>query len=348
MNILIDAFGGDNAPLEVLKGAAAAVAEYGVTVTAVGDEAAIHRCAEQNNISLSGIKVVHAVGEIPVEADPTKILKEYSGCSMAVGLKILSEGGADAFVSAGSTGALVVAASLVVKRIRGIKRAAIGAVIPTVNSKYLLLDGGANAECRPEMLLQFAIMGSAYMEAVLGVKNPRVGLVNIGSEANKGTDLQYDAYRLIERAPVNFIGNVEPRDIPYGACDVAVADGFTGNVVLKLTEGVGMSMAREIKQMFLQSTGTKVAALLMKNQLKTFKAKMDYSEHGGAPLMGISRPVIKAHGSSKAKAFKNAIRQARDYANGDVIGRIQTAMAEINTRTQDEAAVAASRSTGEV
>lgn len=332
MKIIVDAFGGDNAPAEVLKGCAMAVCEYKVTVIVTGDREKIERCARENQISMQGIEIVHAAQVIPVEAEPTQIMKEYDDCSMAVGLRLLAEGKGDAFVSAGSTGALVVASSLMVKRIKGIKRAAIATIIPTMTGHYLLLDGGANAECRPEMLLQFAVMGSAYMEAVQGVSKPRVGLINIGSEANKGTPLQVESHALLRKAPVHFIGNVEPRDIPGGACDVAVADGFTGNVVLKLTEGVALTFAKEIKRMFKSNGFTMIAALLMRNKLAQFKKKMDYTETGGAPLMGIRRPVIKAHGSSNAAAFKNAIRQARDYAQGDVIGRIESSLETIRQR----------------
>ena len=333
MRIVVDAFGGDNAPLEVLRGCAMAVSEYqDIEITLTGDEEKIRSCAAQNQIPLEKITVRHAPTVIPVEEEPSEIRRKYADCSMAVGLGLLASGEGDAFVSAGSTGALVMGASLFVKRIKGIKRAAIGTIMPTMQGLYLLLAGGANAECRPEMLLQFAIMGSAYMESVQGVKNPKVGLVNIGAEPNKGTDLQYEAYHLLQNAPINFTGNVEPRDIPAGVCDVVVADGFTGNVVLKLTEGVALSFAREIKRMFYKNLKTKIAGLLMSSEVAAFKGKMDYAEHGGAPLMGIAKPVIKAHGSSNAKAFKNAIRQARDYAQNDVIHKIERSVAQIRQR----------------
>ena len=336
MKIIVDAFGGDNAPLEVLKGCAMAVQEYGVEILLCGDQQKIKECAVANSISMSRMEIAHAPRAIPVEVEPTEVLKEYSDSSMALGLRLLSEGKGDAFVCAGSTGALVVGASLIVKRIKGIKRAAIGTVMPTMKSRYLLLDGGANAECRPEMLVQFAVMGSAYMEAVLGVKNPRVGLVNIGSEPNKGTPLQVESYRLLQKAPLNFIGNVEPRDIPMSACDVAVADGFTGNVVLKLTEGVALSFAGEIKRMLKANTFTMFAALLMRKSLQEFRNKMDYAEHGGAMLMGIQKPVIKAHGSSNAKAFKNAVRQARDIVQNDMIGKIEAGLRQIREQAETE------------
>ncbi|MCI8441833.1 MAG: phosphate acyltransferase PlsX [Provencibacterium sp.] len=336
MKIIVDAFGGDHAPRAVMEGCAMAVAEYGIEVLLVGDRARIEQCAQENGISMEGISIEHAPGIMPVEAEPTDIRKKYADSSLAVGLQKLTKQEGDALVSAGSTGALVVGASLMVGRIKGIKRAAIGTLIPTFNGAYLLLDSGANAECRPEMLQQFAVMGSAYMQALQGVAAPRVGLINIGSEPNKGTPLQQESYQLLQNSPIHFIGNVEPRELPGWACDVAVADGFTGNVVLKLTEGVALSFAGEIKRMLKANTFTMFAALLMRKNLQEFKKKMDYTEHGGAPLMGISRPVIKAHGSSNAKAFKNAIRQARDFAAGDVVGRIETALADIKAHEKQQ------------
>ncbi len=340
MKIIVDAFGGDNAPSEVLRGCAMAVKEYGVDILLTGDEASIRACAQKEGISLRGMEILHAPSVIPVEAEPTLIRTQYADCSMAAGLRLLSEGVGDAFVSAGSTGALVMGASLIVRRIKGIKRAAIATVVPTMNGRYLLLDAGANAECRPEMLLQFGLMGSIYMEAVLGAKCPTVGLVNIGSEESKGTPLQTEAFALLQNAPVRFIGNVEPRDVPAGACDVAVADGFTGNVILKLTEGVALAFAGELKSMFKANVLTMFAALLMKGKIQQFKKKMDYTEYGGAMLVGIRHPVIKAHGSSNAKAFKNAIRQARDCAEGGVTKKIEHALADLARKETSQAAQA--------
>lgn len=239
MRIIVDAFGGDNAPLEVLRGCAMAVKEYGVDIIACGSEKIIREVCQKNRIPLDRISITDVEKVIPVEVDPTEVVKSYDDCTMAVGMKMLASGEGDAFVSAGSTGAIVVGASLFVKRIKGIKRAALATVIPSQDGCYMLLDMGANAECRPEMLVQFGIMGSAYMEHVLGIERPRVGIINIGAEENKGLELQIDAYRMMQHAPVNFVGNVEPRDLPFTKCDVAIADGFVGNVVLKLTEGLG-------------------------------------------------------------------------------------------------------------
>ncbi len=335
MRIIVDAFGGDHAPLEVLKGCALAKEEYGVEITLCGDEEKIRACAKDNGIALDGMDILHAPAVIPVEADPTTLLKEYADSSMAVGMKALKNGEGDAFVSAGSTGALVVGASLIVKRLKGVRRVGLATVIPNANKFYLLMDAGANAECRPEMLAQFGVMGSVYMERLKGVKNPRVGLINIGTEETKGLELQLESYKLLQKAPVNFIGNVEARGLALGECDVAVCDGFVGNVALKLTEGLAKYFSNELKGMFMANLKTKIAALLMKDKIAAFKKSMDYKEHGGAPLLGASLPVIKAHGSSDAKAFKNAIRQAKEYVDNKVIEEMQNALHELKTETKE-------------
>lgn len=335
MRIIVDAFGGDHAPLEVLKGCALAKEEYGVEITLCGDEEKIRACAKDNGIALDGMDILHAPAVIPVEADPTTLLKEYADSSMAMGMKALKNGEGDAFVSAGSTGALVVGASLIVKRLKGVRRVGLATVIPNANKFYLLMDAGANAECRPEMLAQFGVMGSVYMERLKGVKNPRVGLINIGTEETKGLELQLESYKLLQKAPVNFIGNVEARGLALGECDVAVCDGFVGNVALKLTEGLAKYFSNELKGMFMANLKTKIAALLMKDKIAAFKKSMDYKEHGGAPLLGASLSVIKAHGSSDARAFKNAIRQAKEYVDNKVIEEMQNALHELKTETKE-------------
>lgn len=337
VKVILDAFGGDNAPIEAIKGAAMAVAEYGVAVTLTGDEAEIKRVAAEQGISLAGIALMQAPCVIPVCADPTSIMKEYAESSLAVGLRALAEGKGDAFVTAGSSGALVVGASLIVKRIKGVKRAAFAPVIPCSGGggKYLLMDSGANIDCRPEMLLQFGIMGAAYMNKVMGVQKPRVGLINVGVEESKGGELQLAAHKLLKQAPIHFIGNVEPRELPLGACDVAVCDGFSGNIVLKLTEGVAKALTTQIKGIFMKSLKTKLAALAVKGGMADFKKQMDYTEHGGAALLGTAKPTIKAHGSSNAKAFKNAIRQAKNFAEQDVIGEIEKGLSEIKNSVQE-------------
>lgn len=328
MKIALDGFGGDNAPLAPLEGAALAVKEYGVEVLITGDEAVLKETAAQHQIALDGITFVHTTDVIDVCEDPTTLLKEHNRSSMAVAMQLVRDGKADAFVSAGSTGAIVVGATLIMKRIKGIKRPTIATCIPCKGGCYLLADAGANVECRPDMLAQFALMGSIYMNRVMGVENPRVGLVNIGTEDSKGRELQKETNALLKTTNLHYIGNVEPREVPLGACDVAVTDGFTGNVMLKLTEGLAKFLLSGLKGVFTKSLKTKLAYLALKDGLKDFKSQMDYTEYGGAPLMGSAKPVIKAHGSSNAVAFKNAIRQAKTYVEQDVIGTIARAVAE--------------------
>ncbi len=321
MNIIVDAFGGDNAPLEVLKGSAQAVSEFGIKVTLVGNTDLVRKCAEKNNISLENIELLHASEVFDIHAEPVSLIKEHKNCSMAVGMQALSDGKGDAFVSAGSSGALVVGSTFIVKRIKGIKRIAFAPVMPTSKKPFLLLDGGANNDCRPEMLQQFAIMGSAYMEKVMGFKNPRVKLLNVGAEETKGRELELETYKLLENSPINFCGNVEARELPIGNADVVVTDGFTGNVTLKLYEGMGSFMKEQLKDNIFSGAG-KLAALLVIKRIKGITTKMDYKATGGALLLGASKPVIKAHGSSDARAFFNAIRQARDCVKGNMIEAI--------------------------
>lgn len=325
MKVIIDMYGGDNAPKAPLLGAAMAAKELGVEIVAVGNEAEMRKICEENGID--GFEFIDAPLVMPVCAEPTEVMKSYKESSLAVGLRALAEGRGDAYVGAGSTGAIVVGATLIVKRIKGIKRAALASVIPGLDKSYMLLDLGANVECRPEMLCQFGSMGSIYMNKVEGIPNPEVGLINIGAEESKGGELQKEAYRLMKSAGFNFIGNIEPRDLPRGVCDVAVADGWTGNVVLKLTEGLSSAFGKKLKGIMLRNTLTKLGALTMKSGVAEFKKSMDYTERGGAPLLGIAKPVIKAHGSSDPKAFMNAIRQAKTFYEQDVIGTISAAVA---------------------
>lgn len=325
MKVIIDMYGGDNAPKAPILGAAMAAKELGVDIVAVGNEAEMRKICEENGVS--GFEFIDAPLVMPVCAEPTEVMKSYKESSLAVGLRALTEGRGDAFVSAGSTGAIVVGATLIVKRIKGIKRAALASVIPGLDRSYMLLDLGANVECRPEMLCQFASMGSIYMNKLEGVENPEVGLINIGAEESKGGELQKEAYQLMKSASFNFIGNIEPRDLPKGVCDVAVADGWTGNIVLKLTEGLVSAFGKKLKGVMMSSLLTKLGALTMKGALTDFKKSMDYTERGGAPLLGIAKPVIKAHGSSDPKAFMNAIRQAKAFYEQDVIGTISAAVA---------------------
>lgn len=326
MNIVIDAFGGDNAPLEVIKGAIDAQRDFKIDVTLVGDEDKIKSCAKENSLDISKLKIKHADTVIDVCEEPTSVIKGKKDCSMAVGMQLLADGHGDAFVSAGSTGALVVGATFIVKRLKGIKRPALATILPTAGAPAMLLDSGANADCRPEMLVQFGIMGSAYMNKILGVDSPKVGLANIGSEESKGRELELEAYKQLKSAPVNFTGNIEARQIPMGDCDVVVTDGFSGNLLLKLYEGMAKFFSGELKSLLTKDFKSKLAALMVMGNVKEFKKKVDYSEYGGAPLLGTSRPVIKAHGSSNAKAFYNAIRQAKQFTETNVIDEITAAI----------------------
>ena len=322
MNILIDAFGGDNAPLEVIRGGARAVQELGVTVTLVGDEQKIRACAEKNRLPLDGMEILHAPAVFDIHEEPTSLLKQHADTSMAVGMQALHDGKGDAFVCAGSTGALLVGATFLVKRIAGIKRAAVAPVLPTETTPFLLIDGGANNDCRPEMLVQFAIMGSAYMQNVMHVDKPRVALLNVGAEETKGRELELESYVQLAQAPVNFIGNIEARELPAGAADVVVTDGCTGNVALKLYEGMGKLMAPPMQGNLFAGVAGKLAALLILPKIKALTKKMDYKAVGGAVMLGVQKPVIKAHGSSDGTAFFNAIRQAKDCVAGNVVQTI--------------------------
>jgi len=325
-NIIVDAFGGDNAPLCNLQGAADAVKEWDVTITLVGDEDAIRFCAAENGISLDKITIVHTPDVMGMHDTPTEIVKSKRGTSMGVALDMLARGEGDGLVSAGSTGALLTGATLIVKRIKGIKRPALATLVPTPDGAYLLLDSGANAECRPEMLMDFAIMGNEYMKRISGIERPRIGLLNVGTEDTKGDALRQETYRLLQDSDLNFVGNVEARDVPAGACDVLVTDGFSGNVVLKLTEGVAVTFFRLIKRTLMSKLKTKIGALLIKKDLGGLKKLMDYSEVGGAPFIGVKAPVIKAHGSSNAKAIKNAIYQALLFAESGLIEAVGEAV----------------------
>lgn len=329
MKIIIDAFGGDNAPKSVLEGAVLAAKEYDVDIVLSGESGAIRKCAAENNIDLGAIGLLEADGVISMHDDPGLILKSKKDSSMGVGLQSLAAGNADAFVSAGSTGALLMGGTFIVKRIKGIKRPALAAIVPSVGGCFMLVDCGANTEARPEMLVQFAQMGSAYMNLVGGVVNPRVGLVNNGAEDTKGTDMLRETYRLLKETDgINFIGNIEGRDAPLGECDVAVADGFVGNVMLKTMEGMGKAIYTKIKAVFMKNTVSKLAALTLAGGLKDFKKAMDASEYGGAPLLGLERPVIKAHGNSDANAIKNAVRQAISCCRTDVCGAIRKGISD--------------------
>lgn len=327
MKIVIDAFGGDNAPLSNIKGAYMASKEYDADIILCGNEELIKKCAEENNIPLDDIDIINAEDVFDVHDDPNLLLKSKSNTSLAVAFKAVKEGNADAVVSAGSSGAILMGGTFIVKRIRGVKRPAFSVVMPSTDEKpYLLLDSGANIDCRADILQQFGLIGSIYMKNVFELENPRVGLLNIGAEDTKGGEILVEAYKKLKNSDLNFIGNVEPRDIPGGACDVLVCDGFAGNIVLKLTEGVAFSFMKMFKNVLYKNLKTKLAALMIKDGLMGIKKKLDYKEFGGAPLIGVKKPVIKAHGSSDAKAIKSAIKQAIQFTESGVIDDIEKAI----------------------
>lgn len=327
MRVIVDAFGGDYAPLEIIRGASLAASEYGIKILLTGKKDEIVKTAEQYRISLGGIDIEDTPDVISMSDEPRSILKEHKDSSMAAGLRLLAAGDGDAFVSAGSTGALIMGATFFVKRIRGISRAALAPIMPGTKGPFMLIDSGANVDIRPEMLLQFAQMGSIYMSNIIGGgRQVTVGLANVGTEDNKGGELQRQAFTLLKESGLNFVGNIEARDIPFNAADVVVSDGFTGNVILKLTEGVADAIIGNIKDIFMTNAVTKTAALLIKPYFRDLRKKMDASEYGGAPLLGISKPVIKAHGNSNAVAVKHAVRVAADFAAKGVIGQIAAAV----------------------
>ncbi|MBO5035351.1 MAG: phosphate acyltransferase PlsX [Oscillospiraceae bacterium] len=324
MKIIVDAMGGDNAPRSNVEGALEAVRELGVEVVLVGRGEEI--LTELRDLGCDapppGLEIVHTSEVVTMEDNPATAFKEKKDSSLTMGLNLVKDGKGDAFVSAGSTGALLAGATLVTKRIRGIRRAAMAPVIPGPNGGSILIDAGATAEGTAEYLLQFAFMGSYYAEHVMGRPEPRVGLLNIGTEPSKGTDLQRETYALLKQADregrLHFAGNIEAREAVLGEVDVIVADGYSGNIFLKTVEGTALFLSKEMKKMFTKNVFSKLAAVLVSGGIKNFKKLMDSREIGGTPLLGISKPVIKAHGSSDGYAIKNAIAQAAKFASSGI------------------------------
>ena len=327
MKLIIDAMSGDNAPSEIVRGAvsAAKTLDSHIEYILVGDELVIKKeIASENSIDLIGsrIRIVHADEILTMEDDPTDVIKKKKNSSMSVALRLLADGEGDALICAGNTGALYTGASLIVRTVKGIRRAAIGTLIP-FDKPLLLLDSGANVNVTAEYMEQFAFMGTVYMKKLYQIETPRVGLVNNGAEEHKGTSVYVETHeRLKTTEGICFVGNVEGKEIPFGKCDVLIADGFTGNIILKLIEGMGSFLMKRMKKMFFSSFVTKISALLLKKQLKQFKQDFDASEHGGSPFLGISKPIIKAHGSSDARAILNACKQAVRFTENGVIGEI--------------------------
>lgn len=336
MKIILDAMGGDHAPVAPVLGAIEAAKTYGSQITLVGRGEDILNVMKQNGIDTlsDGVEIANAEDVVDMHDDPANVIRKKPNSSMVVGLKMLADGRGDAFISAGSTGALLTGATLIVKRVKGIRRAAMGPAMPNkAGGKTVILDCGANAECTPEFLLQFGLVGSLHAKATYGVENPKVGLLNIGTEDTKGTPLQKEAYGLLQQASekglLNFVGNVEARDVPLGAVDVVVCDGFAGNVLLKSIEGTAMFMGSLMSKMFKKNLLSKIAAAFVMKDIKAFKKLLDYREIGGTQFLGIQKPVIKAHGSSDQIAFRNAIRQAEEAAKRNISTQLEEGLAAL-------------------
>lgn len=328
MKIAVDAMGGDNAPKEIIEGVYKALEEFrDVSILLYGQQEKMQEHLREND----RLTVIHCEEVIESDDDPVRSVRRKKDSSLVQMAQAVKEGRADACVSAGNTGALMSAGLFIVGRIDGVDRPALAPTLPTIDGKgFIMLDLGANADARPEHLVQYAVMGSIYAEKVRGIQNPTVGLLNIGTEEKKGNELTKATFPLLKEAPVNFIGNVESRDLLNGAADVVVTDGFTGNMVLKTIEGTAMNLFSMIKDVFMSSTKTKLAGALVKSELSGLKGMLDYSEYGGAGLFGLKAPVIKAHGSSNANALFNAIRQTRTMVEFDVTGTIHSTLEKEN------------------
>ncbi len=323
MKYYIDAMGGDYAPLEIIKGTVDAVNEYGISVTLIGQESVLRQHLSQYDYDQNKIEILHANSTITMEDDPILAIRNETESSMVIGLQAVKNNPGSVLISAGSTGALLTGGTLILGRIKGIKRPALATTLPKKDGITLMLDSGANADCKPDYLEQFARIGSIYMESIHNIKDPKVGLINIGVEPQKGNVLMKEAFLKLSESPINFIGNVEARDLLVSNADVLVTDGFTGNVVLKLMEGMLKFLMSGIKSALLGSTKGKLGGLLIKDELKSFAKDFNPDEHGGAPLLGVKGGLIKAHGSSNAFAIKNAIRQSILFSENKVLHKIE-------------------------
>lgn len=337
MKIAVDAMGGDYAPVETVKGAVEASQELGLEIILVGDKVRIKKELAQYEIGNAAVSVIHAPEVIEMGEAPGTALRKKKNSSIVVSTRLVKEGAADAVVSAGNTGAAMGAALLGLGRIKGIHRPAIASVLPTVKGRSLFLDVGANAVCDPQNLLQFAVMGSIYSNKILGAANPRIGLLNIGEEETKGNPLYVEAYKLIKESGLNFVGNVEGRDITGGIADVIVCDGFVGNIVLKFGEGLAKDLMSMLREEFMKNIFVKIGAALVFSQAKGLRKKIDYAESGGAPLLGVNGVAVISHGSSQARAIKNAIRVAKECVEIHVVNCIKDSIMEKPNGDDDSA-----------
>lgn len=327
MRVVVDGMGGDNSPQAIVEGCVLAQKEYGVDIIITGPKEKIEAELAKYEYNKSAISVLDATEVISTNEAPVKALKTKKDSSLVKALELVKSGEADAVVSAGSTGAFLAGCTLIVKRIKGISRPALAPVMPGKNGPFMIIDAGANADCKPQYLTQFAQMGKVYFENVLGVENPSVGLVNIGEEEEKGNELTKVAYQLLKEEDINFVGNIEPRDIPKGKVNVLVCDGFVGNTVLKMYEGVAETILSEIKAEIMGSFVTKIGGVMLAPVFKRFKKHYDYKEYGGAAFLGVNGICIKAHGSSDARALKNAIKVSKAYYDTGVLDKMKSAFA---------------------
>ena len=330
MKIVLDGMGGDHAPAEIVKGAVMAAGMIKHDIYIVGKKDAIEAVLLKNKFKGKNRKIVDAAEVITMDDSPVKAIRRKTESSMVVGLNMVRDGHGDIFISGGNTGALVVGSRMILGRIEGIDRPVLASIYPCLGGEpSLLVDAGASSEAKAQNLLEYGLMGSIYMEKVWGRENPRVGLVNLGVEESKGTSVTKDAYQKLKTASINFIGNVEAREVPVGACEVIVCDGFTGNVILKLTEGLAWNILKLIKNKLMRNIKTKMAALMLKSDLSSLKQDFDYEEYGGAPILGVNGPVIKIHGSSGANAVKNAIIKGIPYSEENVVEIIRQSMLDL-------------------
>lgn len=330
MKIVLDGMGGDHAPAEIVKGAVMAAGIIKHDIYIVGKKDAIEAELRKNKFKGKNIKIVDAADVITMDDSPVKAIRRKTESSMVVGLNMVRDGHGDIFISGGNTGALVVGSRMILGRIEGIDRPVLASIYPCLGGEpSLLVDAGASSEAKAQNLLEYGLMGSIYMEKVWGRENPRVGLVNLGVEESKGTSVTKDAYQKLKAASINFVGNVEAREVPVGACEVIVCDGFVGNVILKLTEGLAWNILKLIKSKLMRNLKTKMAALMLKSDLSSLKQDFDYEEYGGAPILGVNGPVIKIHGSSGANAVKNAIIKGMPYSEENVVEIIRQSMLDL-------------------
>ncbi|PBE86632.1 phosphate acyltransferase PlsX [Clostridioides difficile] len=336
MKIVIDGMGGDNAPKSNVEGAVNAIKEYQVDLIITGDKDLLEKEFSNYEFDRNKLEIVHTTEIIENEDKPVKAIRSKKDSSMVVALNLVKEGKADAIISAGNTGALLAGGLFVVGRIKGIDRPCLCSAIPNVKrGMTLIADCGANADCKPKNLVEFAAMSNIYSRKVLGLENPKVALANVGLEEGKGNDLVKRSYEEIKKLELNFIGNVEAREVINAYTDIIICDGFTGNILLKSAEGVALSVMSLIKETFMASTKSKIGALLIKDDLRKLKSFIDYSEYGGAPLLGLNGGVIKAHGSSDAKAIKNAINQGIKFSKGKVVEDINQFISKYNEENKN-------------